>query len=380
MKVEDIKPYYDVYSSLKAIYWLKDIERIKNGEMIPPKFLEVHPEAFCSHRCKPCAYRYSGWDKHGMEFLKPEWAGTYPDFSRKGPVGKRIPEVSGMPKVVALNLPKQMRDEGIDAIEITGSGEPLLYPYINELLGACCNHLEDIAIVTNGQFFHRVVDSISHLTWLRFSVDARYPGTYEEVHGIPCFDQVVDNLRLAVDTFRDAYIGVSYVVTRDNFGEVYDAVEFYKGLGVRNIRFTFEYEPSGTANLTTRQVEAVRIMLDEAKGLQDSKFRVFGQVGKIDMFSRPNTDFTFCGYQLLSWNVGYDCLCYPCCVQIYNPSSAFGDLSKQDLHEIIYGERRRKFIEEFDVTKCNPCWLREKNIAIETVLAPEKRLGHVRYV
>ena len=381
MRVDEIREYHDVYSPMKAIYWLEDIERIRNGELIPPKFIQLHPEAWCPHRCEYCAYRYSGWDKHGMQFFKPEWAGEKPDLSRRKPVGRLVPGVSGLPKEIALRLPREMHEEGIEAIEITGSGEPLVYPYLLELLRQCSKWLEDIAIVTNGQFFtSQVADAVGHLTWLRFSIDACRRETYREIHGVDCFDRVIENLRMAIDRFPDTHIGVSFIVTRKNFREVAEAARFYRELGVRNIRFSFEYEPTGTARLRKCEIEEVREQLEDAKRLQNSRFRVFGQVERLDSYSRPNTDFTFCGYQHFVWNVGYDAKCYPCCIQIYHPEFAFGDLRRQSLHEIIYGEGRRRFLERFDVTKCHPCWLRDRNKFIETLLAPERRLGHVRFV
>lgn len=380
MRISEIKNHYDVYSGWKVAHWMKDIEKIKNGELIPPKFIGLHPEAFCSHRCKHCAYRYSRWDKHGMNFLKPEWAGK-PDFSRERPIGKLVPGVSDIPKEVALSLPKQMNEEGIKAIEITGSGEPMLYPPIKDLLKECSKWLDDVAVVTNGEFFTEdKMDCLTNLTWLRFSIDACHKETHKKIHGVDSFGKIIKNLKLAIDKFPEAYIGISFIITKDNYTEILEAARFYKELGVRNIRFSFEYEPTGTANLTQDQIDIANTLINEAKKEQNSHFKVFGMVGRIELFSKPNIDFNFCGYQLFSWNLGYDCKFYPCCIQIYHPEYAFGDLRKQTLHEIIYGEERRKFIDNFDVKKCHNCWLRDKNIAIETLLAPEKRLGHVNFI
>jgi len=158
------------------------------------------------------------------------------------------------------------------------------------------------------------------------------------------------------------------------------ATEFWKEKAVNNIRFSFEYEPSGTAKLTPEQISSAMEQLAEAKKLQDGKFKVFGQIGRLDVYNRSNNDFTYCGYMMFSWNIGADLKCYPCCIQIYYDEYAFGDLKKQSLHEIIYGEGRKKYIEKFNVKRCNPCWLREKNITIETLLAPKKRLGHINFV
>jgi len=385
MRVSEIKRYYDVYSGWKAAYWMKDIEKIRNGELIPPKLIQAHPEAWCSHDCFFCAYRNSCWQHHGMEFFG-EWASEEDRIPKQTgkPKGKLIPGVSDWPKEIALSLPKQMEEEGVKACEITGSGEPLLYPYIKEFIDKLVKHNIEIALVTNGQFLTKdILDRLNNVRWIRFSIDAATAKTHAKVHGVSekVFPIVIKNLEQTIErNFDDCLIGVSYIITKYNIDEIYEAALKYKEMGVDNIRFSFQYEPTGTAGLTNEEKERARKLLLKARELSDSKFKVFGMVERLETFAKPNIDFTFCGYQFFTWSLGYDCKFYPCCIQIYNKGYAFGDLKKQSLHEIIYGEERRKYIENFDVRKCHNCWLRDRNIAIETLIAPEKRLGHVNFV
>jgi sulfatase maturation enzyme AslB (radical SAM superfamily) len=89
---------------------------------------------------------------------------------------------------------------------------------------------------------------------------------------------------------------------------------------------------------------------------------------RLDDFSPKsvgNKDFQFCGYQMFTFQIGCDSLVYPCCVEKYNKQFAFGDIIEQDLKEIIFGKERKKYIQNFDVNKCLPCWLKHKNKAIE---------------
>lgn len=358
MKVDEILLYNDVYSPLKPVAWLDRIEKIREGELVPPTFIQLHPEGSCNHRCISCAYRESGWTEHGMKF--------HP--------GMRIP------KEIALDLPRQMSDEGIEAIELTGSGEPLLYPWITDLLRACDRYLEDIAIVTNGEKVTKhILECMSSLSWIRFSIDAATPDTYRKIHRVDAFEKVIDNLIITRDAFPDAVLGVSYIVLKENLGEIVQAARLFKKLGADNIRYTFEYAPK--FKLSEDELARADRRIQWAKREVEGRgFRIFGGVDRVQYYTKPNDDFTFCGYQMFSWNVGADAKCYPCCIQIYHEGYDFGDLTKESLHDIIYGDRRRKYIEEFDVKKCWWCWMRTKNFIIETLLKPDRRLGHVRYV
>ena len=119
MKLENIKKDGNYYSAWKTLNQSEGIDLIKKGELIAPKDLQVDLEAYCPHSCEFCSYRNVNWQDHGMDFEEPE---------------KRVPEQTGLPKEIAMRLPREMFEAGIPSIELTGGGEPMVYPYIKELL------------------------------------------------------------------------------------------------------------------------------------------------------------------------------------------------------------------------------------------------------
>ncbi len=383
MKVENIPEYYDVYHPYKAIFWRERLEDLKKGKLIAPPFVMMHPEAWCPHDCFFCAYRNSGWndDPKGMRFFG-EWAKDASEGQTGKPKGKLIKGVSGWSQELTERLPREMHECGVKAVEITGSGEPLAFPHIKLLFTELAKYNFETALVTNAQLLTPEIRSyIKNLKWMRFSMDSCTAETHSKVHGVKpnVFERCVQHISDAVREFPEAYLGISYIITKDNYSEVLKSAEFWKQKGVRSIRYSFEYEPTGTAKLTPEQVGVARQQISEARKLQGNNFRVFGQVERLDTYDRPNTDFHYCGQQMMTWNVGYDGKCYPCCIEIYKPNSVFGDLNKQSFKDVCFGDFRKKYVDNFDVTKCNNCWLRDKNIAIETLLAPEKRIGHVNF-
>jgi radical SAM protein with 4Fe4S-binding SPASM domain len=319
-----------------------------------------------------------------MNFLRPEWADGVVEGQTGKPKGRLVPEISGLPKEIALDLPRQMFEEGIPSTEITGSGEPTLYPYIIPMFNEFTKYNIETALVTHGQTLKPLLDAecIQNLQWMRFSMDSCTPEVHSKVHGVvpQMFNQALKNIERVRDMYPKSILGISFIITKDNYHQIVQAAEFWKNIGVDAIRFSFEYEPTGTAKLTPDQIDFSRTAIKQAKELTNNGFRVFGQVERLDAYTKPNNDFTYCGYMQFCWNIGYDAKAYPCCIMIYQKGFEMGDFRKQSLHEIIYGKEKQEYLEKFDVKKCHNCWLRDRNIAIETLLAPEKRLGHVNYV
>lgn len=367
MKLSDIKKDGSYYSPWKALHQAEDIHKLKKGELIAPKDIQVDLEAFCPHSCEFCSYRNVNWQGYGMEFEEP---------------GKRVPEETGLSKDIALNLPKQMYEAGIPSIELTGGGEPMVYPYIDEFLDELGDYPIELAIVTNGASLNeRIQSKLRNLKWIRFSVDAITPETHSVVHRVPksVFDIVLKNIRSVVGRrFEDCKVGVSFVITENNYPEIEAAASFYKDLGVDSIRYTFTYDPEGEGAMSAQQARESERAMNRARMLQDETFKVFGTMRRLEYYSQPNNDFHFCGYQFFTWAVGYDGLVYPCCIMKYHKGFAMGDLRTETLTEVIHSDRRKEFVESFNVEKCKPCWLRDKNQFIEYLVSDSPQ--HVNYV
>jgi len=367
MKLEDIKKDGNYYSAWKALNQRDSIELLKKGEMIPPKDIQVDLEAFCPHSCEFCSYRNVNWQEHGMQFAEPD---------------RPVPEETGLPKDIAMRLPREMYEAGIPSIELTGGGEPMVYPHIKEFLDELGKYPIELAIVTNGASLNKQLqDKLTNLKWIRFSMDAITPEIHSKVHRVPpsVFNVVVKHIEEVVDRkFEDCRVGISFVTTEHNYHEIEGAARFYKDLGVNNIRYTFTYDPDGEGRMTPDQIREAERSLNNARKLQDDNFKVFGTMRRLEFYSQPNTDFHFCGYQFFTWAIGYEGLVYPCCIMKYHKGFEMGDLRTQSLKELVHSDARRKFIEGFDVHDCKACWLRDKNQFIEYLLADNPQ--HINFV
>lgn len=367
MKLSSIKKDGNYYSPWKALNQNDSIDLLKKGEMFAPKDLQVDLEAYCPHSCEFCSYRNVNWQQYGMNFEEPE---------------KRVAETTGLRKEIAMRLPSEMFEAGIPSIELTGGGEPMVYPHIKEFLDELAKYPIELAIVTNGASLNEQIQSrIRNLKWIRFSVDAVTPETHSKVHRVPesVFGVVLKHVKETVNRgFQDCRIGVSFVVTKHNYHEIEAAAQLFKDTGVDNIRFTFTYDPEGEGQLTPEQTREAERSLNNARRLQEDSFKVFGTMRRLEYYSQPNTDFHFCGYQFFTWAVGYEGLVYPCCIMKYHSGFEIGDLRTHSLKEIVHSEARKQAIEAFDVRKCKSCWLRDKNQFIEYLVAENPQ--HINYV
>ena len=359
MKVPDIRNDGSFYSPWKALHHRDEIDLLRSGEVLfPPKDIQVDLEGWCPHSCEFCTYRNVGWQELGMKFEEPE---------------KLVPEESGLPRELALKIPREMAETGIPSIELTGGGEPMVYPHLLEFLDELNRYEIEVCIVTNGASLREPIQNrLKRVKWIRFSVDAITPEIYTKVHRVPksVFFVVLKHIKeMVARNIEDCKIGVSFVITENNFQEVGEAAPFFKALGVNNLRFTFVYEPTGAAWLSPEQKKEVEQSMTKARQYEDENFKVFATMRRLEYYAQPNTDFRFCGYQFFTWAIGYDGLVYPCCIMKYHKGYEMGDLRTQTLKEIVYSEKRRTFIENFNVMKCKPCWLRDKNQFIEYLVA-----------
>lgn len=367
MKLIDIRKDGNYYSPWKTLHQRNEIDLLRKGELFAPKDIQVDLEAYCPHSCEFCTYRNVNWQGHGMEFEEPE---------------KPVAEETGLPKHIAMRLPREMYEARIPSIELTGGGEPMVYPYIKEFLDELGQYPIELAIVTNGASLNaRLQCHIKNLKWIRFSVDAITPETHSKVHRVPksVFGVVLKHISEVVEQgFDDCKVGISFVITKQNQHEIAESAAFYKAMGVNSVRYTFTYDPAGEGQLTPEETTNAERALNNARKLEDANFKVFGTMRRLEHYSQPNTDFHFCGYQFFTWAIGYDGVVYPCCIMKYHKGFGMGDLRTQSLNDIVCSPDRMKYVETFDVQKCKSCWLRDKNQFIEYLLTDNPQ--HVNYV
>ncbi len=87
---------------------------------------------------------------------------------------KNIERVN-MPLESAKKVLSMYKVAGAEGLELTGGGEPLMYPYINEVIKYAKAYNYEVGIITNGMLMNKLTQkSIDLLSWLRVSLNPIY--------------------------------------------------------------------------------------------------------------------------------------------------------------------------------------------------------------
>jgi len=366
------------YSQSKALYHLDRLKELQNNRPIAPTLIQVDLEAYCNDNCNFCSYRKDNAYNNSML----ELIGAKPGkkYEEDKPIGKPTPE-SSWSQDMAKKLPLQMVEAGIPAIEITGGGESTLWAHFDELLYELGKWDRDIALVTNGSNLSDTrIDLIcKYCTWVRISMDSSNPMEHKKIHRTATYDfeRRIGNIKKLVRYKPEKLVlGISFIINQDNYDDIEASARLYRGLGVDNIRFSWMYDSGGTSGLSLEQIDSAKKLLSKLQDkLNTDTFGIHYDTDRVDLYTRPNTDFDTCHFQRFVWAIGADMKVYPCCIMKYHPDYAFGSLKKHTLKQLI--DKMDNSMTNLVPAKCMPCWLRNKNIAIDNSI---KQPTHANFI
>ena len=375
------------YSLSKASWHTDRIKRLQDDKPISPTQLQIDLEAYCNDNCSFCSYRAE--ESHNAKgLLKLINQKSLPIIDNFKPIGQPT-KASSLPLYLAIDLPKQIYDAGIPAVTFTGGGESTLWPAYDEIVKNLIDYKIQIGLITNGSSLsdHRIEQIVKHYTWVRISIDAASPETHRLLHQTKNYDfdrriKIISKLvekrkEFDNDSGEGLTIGVSYVITDNNFHEIEKACELYSSLGVDYIRFSFMYvEGVGVGKIIESKKDEAKKIFDECIiKYNTDKFTVSPATYKLDTYSHENDDFGTCYMQHFVWALGADCKVYPCCIQKYIDGWEFGDVRNITLKEMV--TKAYSSMRNIDVKKCPPCWMRDRN---KSMINAIKKPKHVNFI
>lgn len=347
--------------------------------MIAPTEIQVDLEAYCNDNCEFCSYRKEdGYNNTMLGLISAEPGKKYHESK---PIGKPSPE-SRIPTEFAKKFPEQMVEAGIMAIEITGGGEPTLWPALDELIENLGKANREIGLVTNGSnLSDKRIDLIcKYCLWVRISMDSSNHIIHKRIHRTTNYDfeRRLEHIRKLVRYSNDNLtVGISFIITPENYDDVEAAARLFASVGVNHIRFSWMYDRQGTAGLTTEQVEKLNILFPKLQEeLNTDSFKIFYEANRISLYNKPN-EFETCHYQKFVWAIGADCNVYPCCIMKYHPEYANGNIKEKTLKQIIDDHHTKEKQDSLVPAKCFPCWLRNRNASIASAVEKPKHYNFI---
>lgn len=340
------------YSPWKFVHHRQMIDDLREGKLISPIQCQMDLFGGCNQSCKYCFYRMPWKDK-------------------------AINRLFDQSKWLKLDVIRDFIDQFIEiggkAIEITGGGESALHPDIVNVFDYIRDKGLELAFVTNGTILKQeTIDSFAFASWVRISLDAAREETYNKSHGVKKgYDSALHNIKRTKETCRDTIVGISFVINPINWQEILEAASLAKDIGVDNIRFSLAYTDQFEDLHEPYWSEAYDLLI-EAKRLESERFKVFALSQRMEDLALKTRNYKNCYYQQTIVVVGNDGGIWPCCTLKYSSRGLLGNLHKNSLREIWFGDKRKKWLESgTTVCKDVPCWMSDKNLFMEYVVSKD---------
>jgi radical SAM protein with 4Fe4S-binding SPASM domain len=319
--------------AMKILSCYREIQRIAEGKMPVPRTLEFFLSNACNHFCAGC---------HSRELHKDEV--RFLDYES---LRRTIVDASKL---------------GIEGIEISGGGEPLMYPELEPAIALMRSHGLKVGMFTNGTLFNKGLAEflVDNLLFIRVALDASTRESYKKRHGVDDFDSLKEGIGYLVEAKRamsvvtdgnseregdgGATLGAKYLMASSNYEELIPAAKLAKEMGLDYL----QYKALRNSKLTLQGETLLRAReeAEKAEELSDGSFQVFGSLRKSRPAGRcflnplhPLIDATGSVYMCAFYQHRMDTHC-------------IGNINEKSLPEIWYSDRHMKAFRSTDPKQC----------------------------
>lgn len=299
------------------------VREIKNGVIPPPRMAIIYPNYLCNYDCPGCEYALVNRRKKSQM-----------DLSR------------------FLTLLDELRDIGVDAVELCGGGEPTIYPNLTDVIMQGRKRGLSFGLLTNGSNLqNKAADVIvRELSYVRISLDAATDETYSKVKrpkGAD-FNSVVANIKNMIHlrnrTKSQLLISIKFLISTLNRHEIRAAFDLAQTLNVDSLQFKALRQSA--YSLTTRQQNRVAAEIRRIKNVYPT-LRVLGGVDKITTTRR-------CWLTPLQTTIDAHGDVFLCCYYLHRRTRhRIGNICKKSFREIWGSPRHRHAIAGIRPAECN---------------------------
>lgn len=321
--------------------------------------VHLFPQNLCNQRCSFCSYRLPG-NKNSSSFE----------------------EGAHIPWPAMQSLLADFAAMGVQGIEVTGGGEPLAYPYTDQLWTALAQSEFATALVTNGTLLKNPSLVSERLKWARVSVDAATPETYARMRKAPEAHfhrawRAVESLRACAPDDPEYRLGVGFVLSNENVDEVYETTRLARERGADNVRLSVTFSDSHLGYFKNRdalkraEAESLRAVAD----FDGDAFRVHNLIPtRLWETAHPTQDYRRCPTKDVLCVVEGEGKVYTCCTFTGSLSGLYGKFTEHPGGFRGLWEEKSQWRKDFDASSyCNvSCLYRSRNLAMNALIdAPD---------
>lgn len=318
----------------KVLLHLEKFDDITNNTLPVPVTCEIDlTDGFCNNKCKHCFFSTN---------------------TKNSPIF--------MDTVSAKALIKELYDHGVKGIEFSGGGEPTTHPNFKEIVTYATELGCSIGLITNGLLLDQIYDIASKLSFIRISLDAATPETYEKVHGVPYFNKVIKNIKDLTNHMNPIKIGIGYLIVENNICDIEKAVELVNTLGCRFL----QYRPASLPYETDPSIwEMARNKVQIAKQNNSSNLQIFDAGVKWEHVTKERC-YNKCHTSSLVAVVKASGDIPLCILNRNNPQKVIGNIYDGGFFKHWFSNKHVEMIESINVQYCRkPCKHDSYNIAYE---------------
>jgi wyosine [tRNA(Phe)-imidazoG37] synthetase (radical SAM superfamily) len=357
------------YSDLKAAWHLEKIDEMRHGVQIVPVQVQLILSDLCNQDCHFCSYRMS----NGL---------SSEQFA--GPDGEKNPNRK-IPTKKAIEILDDCASLGVKAIQFTGGGEPTVHPDHLLIFEYAQNLGLDTSLVTNGILFRDGWEQVlPKMKWVRVSVDSSNENQYASVRRVSpsLYYSALTHIKQLADEIAkqgtDCLLGVGYVLTKENWTDVYEGVARLRDTGAHNVRLSAMFSSAGESYYEG-VYEQIREAIERVKELATPEFSVVDLFGdRISDLVQHSPNYSFCAYQQFNTYIGGDLHVYRCCSTAYTKHGFVGDLTNQRFSSWFYSQQKTTAYETFNAHTCKFCQFNSKNRIINYLVGQEPT--HINFV
>tara|TARA_B100002019_G_C21203858_1_gene565574 strand:- start:72 stop:1166 length:1095 start_codon:yes stop_codon:yes gene_type:complete len=359
------------YSSIKIIHHNDRLEQLRLGNHPAPVAIRMVLSDLCNQNCHFCTFRmensitnklFSGLNKQGEVTYNPS---------------------RFLDKDKCLEVIKDSSVMGVKSVEFTGGGEPTVHPNHIEIFQSVLENNLDLGLITNGVIARPGFDEVMmRSSWIRYSLDAGEKKSYAAVRQVPeaTFNSVLKNIESLVKN-RDNQksnltIGISFIVTDQNYMEVYKAARIASDLGADYFRVGYYRTDEGfTAGDFSKTEELIQKSVSDFSRDGFSVLNRYSESSK-NIDGRP--DYDFCAYQHVNTWIAADYNVYRCCVTSYDKHGLIGSIKDQSFKNLWESDQKKKKFDKFNARTCVQCIYNEKNKVLNYAL--NKNPDHKNFI
>lgn len=348
----------DSYSYLKALRHPDVLEGIRINQPTRLPHVEIILADLCQQSCNFCAYRLPGYTSNQL-----------------------FDEKRMMPEAKAFEILEDCAAIGVEAVQFTGGGEPTIYPAFAKVLKRTIELGLKFSLVSNGvRIDEALAPLVAKAAWVRISLDSASEENYVQIRHI--HRSHWEKAQNAVRLLKQAgcpVLGVGFVITPENWSEVYLAAKLARDLGADNFRISAMFSSEDEKLFTGFHAEAAELCR-KAATLSSPSFTVYNRFAdRIEDLTQKNPEDQLCGYQFFTTYIGADLNVYRCCGYAYNERGLMGSLKEQRFKDFWLAQERFDEQKKFDARGCERCQFRKINSALAYVLDEKPRL-HEEFV